>query len=53
MQNALQGEGDLSVDTIPLQTAVWTGLDAFDIAQASLEQAFVIRGAGINKVGNG
>lgn len=53
VQNALQGEGDLSVDTIPLQTAVWTGLDAFDIAQASLEQAFVIRGAGINKVGNG
>lgn len=45
VQSALQGEGDLSVGAIPLQTAVWSGLKAFDVAEAGLEQAFVIRGS--------
>ncbi len=44
VQDALAGEGDLSVVNVPLATAVWTGLKAFDIDQADLEQSLVIRG---------
>lgn len=44
VQDALTGEGNLSVVSIPPSTAVWTGLSNFTISQADLEEAFVIRG---------
>jgi len=46
VQSALTGTGNLSVAAIPLDTAVWTGLKEFDISQADLDQALLIRGSG-------
>jgi hypothetical protein len=45
VQSALTGTGSLSVAAIPLDTAVWTGLKQFDISEADLDQALLIRGS--------
>lgn len=44
VQSALTGTGSLQLVTIPTSTAVWNGISSFRIAQADLEQAFVMRG---------
>lgn len=44
VQSALTGEGNLSIASIPVDSAVWTGLSTFRITQTDLESAFVIRG---------
>lgn len=44
VQDAIKGQGSLDVVSIPTSTAVWTGLESFDISEASLEQAFILRG---------
>lgn len=44
VQDSIKGAGSLSVDTVPLQTAVWSGLEQFNVNQAELSAALVIRG---------
>lgn len=44
VENAIKGTGSLSVDSIQLDTAVWTGLKQFDVNEAELASALVIRG---------
>ncbi|MEM9293125.1 MAG: TULIP family P47-like protein [Acidobacteriota bacterium] len=44
VENAVEGTGSLSVSQIQLDTAVWTGLDHFDVNQAALATAFLVRG---------
>ena len=46
VQSALTGTGNLSVATIPLDTAVWAGPKPFEISQADLDQALLLRGSG-------
>ena len=45
VEDALEGTGNLSVSSIQLDTAVWTGLEQFNVDSADLEQALVIRAA--------
>ena len=44
VEDAVKGTGSLSVTQIQLDTAVWTGLDQFDVNEADLSTAFVVRG---------
>nr|WP_029031728.1 TULIP family P47-like protein [Salinarimonas rosea] len=44
--NALKSSGQFSIDSIPVATAVWSGLDKFEASSAELSDAFVIRASG-------
>ncbi|MGP9819082.1 TULIP family P47-like protein [Salinarimonas sp. NSM] len=41
--NSLKSTGQLSIDSIPVATAVWSGLETFKATNAELSDAFVIR----------
>lgn len=46
VQDALKGTGNLSVSAIQLETGVWAGLSQFDVSEAELSEALVIKATG-------
>lgn len=44
VQDAVKGQGDLSLTNIPLSSALWAGQTGFNVIETSLEKAIVMRG---------